>query len=68
MSIPYGMLLERFREKLGMAALKVAIHPLLRVSGGKEPFAFNSVMAQLIFGSASFLSPFIYSYFVRNIR
>jgi FHS family L-fucose permease-like MFS transporter len=101
MSIPAGMLLERFREKpvmiaafsltvagamlislvpsypvflvslfligSGMAALQVAINPLLRVSGGEEHYAFNSVMAQLIFGSASFLSPFIYSYFVRNI-
>jgi fucose permease len=51
----------------GMAALQVAINPLLRVSGGEEHFAFNSVMAQLIFGGASFLSPLIYSYFVLNI-
>ncbi len=50
-----------------MAALQVAINPLLRVSGGEEHYAFNSVMAQLIFGGASFLSPFIYSYFVRNL-
>jgi len=101
MSIPSGMLLEKYREKqvmiaaftlafagamlislvpsypifllslfligAGMAALQVAINPLLRVSGGEEHFAFNSVMAQLVFGGASFLSPFIYSYFVRNI-
>jgi MFS transporter, FHS family, L-fucose permease len=45
----------------------VAINPLLRVSGGEEHFAFNSVMAQLVFGGASFLSPYIYSYFVRNL-
>jgi FHS family L-fucose permease-like MFS transporter len=51
----------------GMAALQVAINPLLRVAGGEEHYAFNSVLAQLIFGGASFLSPFIYSYFVRNI-
>ena len=51
----------------GMAALQVAINPLLRVSGGEEHFAFNSVMAQVIFGGASFLSPFIYSYFVVNL-
>ena len=50
-----------------MAALQVAINPLLRVAGGEEHYAFNSVLAQLIFGGASFLSPFIYSYFVRNI-
>jgi fucose permease len=51
----------------GFAALQVAINPLLRVSGGEEHFAFNSVMAQLIFGGASFLSPLIYSYFVQNL-
>jgi FHS family L-fucose permease-like MFS transporter len=101
MSIPAGMLLEKYREKpvmiaafvlafsgamlfslspsyatailslfligAGMAALQVAINPLLRVSGGEEHFAFNSVMAQLLFGGASFLSPYIYSYFVRNL-
>jgi fucose permease len=101
MSIPAGMLLERYREKpvmiaafvlaftgamffslfpryatailslfligAGMAALQVAINPLLRVSGGEEHFAFNSVMAQLVFGGASFLSPYIYTYFVRNL-
>ena len=51
----------------GMAALQVAINPLLRAAGGEEHYAFNSVLAQLIFGGASFLSPFIYTYFVRNI-
>jgi fucose permease len=50
-----------------MAMLQVAINPLLRVSGGEEHFAFNSVFAQLIFGGASFISPFIYSYLVSNI-
>jgi fucose permease len=101
MSIPAGMLVERFREKpvmvgafllafagamlfaslpryptaivslfligAGMAALQVAINPLLRVAGGEEHYAFNSVLAQLIFGGASFLSPFIYAYFVRDV-
>ncbi|XWN37254.1 MAG: sugar MFS transporter [Balneola sp.] len=51
----------------GMAMLQVAINPLLRVSGGEENFAFNSVMAQLFFGLASFLSPLVYSYLVLNI-
>ena len=51
----------------GMAALQVAINPLLRAAGGEEHYAFNSVLAQLVFGGASFLSPFIYTYFVRNI-
>ena len=48
----------------GMAMLQVAINPLLRVAGGSEHFAFNSVMGQLFFGLASFLSPLIYSYIV----
>jgi FHS family L-fucose permease-like MFS transporter len=101
MSIPSGMLAERFREKpvmiaafglalggallislwpsyqvflvslfligAGFAALQVVINPLLRVAGGEGHYAFNSVLAQLIFGGASFLSPFIYTYFVQNI-
>ncbi|HEK84825.1 MAG TPA: MFS transporter [Candidatus Aminicenantes bacterium] len=56
-----------FMIGLGMAMLQVAINPLLRVSGGEEHFAFNSVLAQLIFGSASFLSPRLYSYLVTNL-
>jgi MFS transporter, FHS family, L-fucose permease len=101
MSIPSGMLVERFREKaviaaafavaclgslgfallprfgvalgslfligIGMAMLQVAINPLLRVAGGEEHFAFNSVMAQLVFGLASFVSPQIYSYLVGRL-
>lgn len=101
MSIPSGILIERYAEKKvmiaaflvafsgallfalfpqyliavvslfligsGMAMLQVAINPLLRVSGGEENFAFNSVMAQLFFGLASFISPLVYSYLVLNI-
>lgn len=100
MSIPAGMLLERFREKpvmiaafasacagsllfatlprfeialvslfligIGMTLLQVAINPLLRVAGGEEHFAANSVAAQLVFGAASFVSPFVYSYLVTH--
>ena len=51
----------------GMALLQVALYPLLRVVGGEEHFAFNSVVAQLVFGAASFLSPFVYSYLVTNL-
>lgn len=102
MSIPSGILVERFKEKpvmaaafavaclgallfsllpsysvailslfligTGMATLQVAINPLLRVSGGEEHFAFNSVMAQLIFGAASFLSPRVYTYLVARLK
>lgn len=102
MSIPAGMLLERYREKavmvgafalafcgsllfaslptfpvaltslfligIGMTMLQVAINPLLRVAGGEEHFAFYSVMGQLVFGSASFASPFVYSYLVTRLK
>jgi MFS transporter, FHS family, L-fucose permease len=101
MSIPAGMLIERFAEKpvlltsfvlaflgsclfvlqpvygmallslftigVGMAMLQVAINPLLRVAGGEEHYAFNGVLAQLIFGSASFFSPKLYSYLVAQL-
>ncbi len=100
MSIPAGILVERYKEKKimisafviaflgsllfslfpsysifiislflmgsGMAMLQVAINPLLRVSGGEKHFAFNSVMAQLIFGGASFLAPMFLTYLILN--
>jgi FHS family L-fucose permease-like MFS transporter len=102
MSIPAGMLIEKYKEKkimiaafviaffgslllalapnyltavlslfligCGMAMLQVVINPLLRISGGEEHYAFNSVLAQLIFGLASFLSPLVYSWLVLNIN
>lgn len=101
MSIPAGMLTEKYKEKkvlmaafilstigaflfsfvplfpvylislfmigLGMSILQVAINPLLRVAGGEEHFAFTSVLAQLFFGGASYLSPLLYSYLVTNL-
>jgi FHS family L-fucose permease-like MFS transporter len=51
----------------GMALLQVALFPLLRVTGGEEHFAFNNMIVQLVFGGASFLSPFVYSYLVTNL-
>src|SRR5262249_17811415 len=51
-----------------MAIPPVAINPLLRVAGGEEHYAFNSALAQLVFGTASFLSPRIYSYLVLNLK
>jgi fucose permease len=102
MSIPAGLLIEKFSQKqvllwafllscasallfglypkfsvamvslffigAGMAMLQVVINPLLREAGGEERFAFNSVLAQLFFGSASFLSPLMYSYLVKNVH
>ncbi|HVZ17183.1 MAG TPA: MFS transporter [Terriglobales bacterium] len=52
----------------GMTILQVAINPLLRVTGGEENYAFNSALAQLVFGSASFLSPRVYTYLVLNLK
>jgi len=102
MSIPAGLLVERYREKkmmllafllafvgalafacmptfgmglislfaigCGMAILQVVINPLLRTAGGEAHFAFNSVLAQLFFGLASFLSPQVYSYLVQHLH
>jgi fucose permease len=102
MSIPSGLLIERYSQKqvllwafmlacigallfglypgflvamlslfligVGMAMLQVVINPLLREAGGEESFAFNSVLAQLFFGGASFLSPMMYSYLVKNVH
>jgi MFS transporter, FHS family, L-fucose permease len=102
MSIPSGMLIERFNEKkimlvaffvalcgslmlalfpnylsavlslfligCGMAMLQVVINPLLRTAGGEENYAFYSIMAQLIFGLASFVSPLVYSAIVRGLK
>jgi MFS transporter, FHS family, L-fucose permease len=56
-----------FGMGVAMAALQVAINPLLRVAGGAEHFAFNSALAQFVFGSASFLSPLVYSYLVSHV-
>ena len=51
----------------GMAMLQVSINPLLRNIGGEKEFAFNSVLGQLFFGLASFLSPLIYSYLIISL-
>jgi MFS transporter, FHS family, L-fucose permease len=102
MSIPAGILVEKYKEKkimvaafivsfigallfsifpfylvfipslflmgAGMAMLQVVINPLLRVAGGEEHFAFNSVMGQLVFGAASFLAPMFLTYLVNNLN
>ena len=93
MSIPSGMLVQKYQEKKGltaawvlafagavlfalfpgfpvflcslfligsgMALLQVSLFPLLRVTGGEEHFAFNNMIVQLVFGAASFVSPFV---------
>ncbi len=51
----------------GMAMLQVVINPLMREAGGEENFAFYSVLAQLVFGSASFVSPHVFTYLMREL-
>src|SRR4029079_19648475 len=46
---------------LGMAMLQVVINPLTRSTVGEGHFAFYAVLGQLVFGVASFLSPFALS-------
>ena len=47
--------------------LQVIINPLMREAGGEENFAFFSVMGQLVFGSASFVSPHVFTYLTREL-
>lgn len=102
MSVPAGILIEKYSEKvvliagfllafagallfafftsfyialaslfiigLGMAMLQVVVNPLLRAAGGEQHFAFNSVLAQVFFGLASFVSPWMYSYLVQHVH
>ena len=51
----------------GMAALQVAINPLLRVAGGEEHYAFYSALAQMTFGVASFISPLVFSWLIAQL-
>ena len=51
---------------LGMAMLQVVINPLMRTAGGEEHFAFYSVLAQLVFGFASFVSPLVFAWLIRH--
>jgi fucose permease len=63
-----NLLLSLFIIGCGMAMLQVVINPLLRTAGGEEHYAFYSVLAQLIFGGASYLSPRVYSYLVQHLN
>ena len=61
-------LISLFLIGTGMAMLQVAINPLLRTIGGEKEFAFNSVLGQMFFGLASFISPLVYSYIMNNVN
>jgi fucose permease len=51
----------------GVAFLQTAMWPLLRTAGGEENYSFYSVLSQIFFGTASFISPLVYSYIVINL-
>ncbi|MDR1406676.1 MAG: MFS transporter, partial [Tannerella sp.] len=56
----YGVVLASlFVIGMGMAMLQVIILPLMREAGGEKNYAFYTVLAQIVFGGASFSSPFI---------
>ncbi|WNO08762.1 MFS transporter [Teredinibacter sp. KSP-S5-2] len=64
----YGAaLIALFFIGMGMAMLQVIINPLMRTAGGEAHFAFFSVMGQLVFGLASFVSPFVFSALMAEI-
>ncbi|TKG96310.1 MFS transporter [Puteibacter caeruleilacunae] len=60
-------LISLFIIGIGMAMLQVIINPLMREAGGEENFAFYSVMGQLVFGAASFVSPQVFTYLMREL-
>ena len=64
----YGVVIAAlFVVGIGMAMLQVIINPLMRTSGGEENFASFSVLGQLVFGLASFVSPFVFTYLVTRL-
>ena len=65
----YPMLLaSSFIIGLGMAMLQTVLNPLQRIVGGEENYAFVAELAQFMFGIASFLSPLVYTYLVRELN
>lgn len=64
----YPMLLtSSFIIGLGMAMLQTVLNPLQRTVGGEENYAFVAELAQFMFGVASFLSPLVYTYLIREL-
>ena len=64
----YVAIASLFVVGLGMAMLQVIINPLMRTAGGEENFAFYSVLGQLVFGGASFVSPLVYIYLTSHLK
>lgn len=64
----YPMLLAScFIIGLGMAMLQTVLNPLQRTVGGEENYAFVAEVAQFVFGVASALSPFVYTYLIGRL-
>lgn len=64
----YPMLLaSSFIVGIGMAMLQTVLNPLQRTVGGEENYAFVAQLAQFMFGIASFLSPLVYAYLIRQL-
>lgn len=64
----YPMLLaSSFIVGIGMAMLQTVLNPLQRTVGGEENYAFVAQLAQFMFGIASFLSPLVYAYLIREL-
>lgn len=61
------LLASSFIIGLGMAMLQTVINPLQRTVGGEENYAFVAELAQFVFGVASFLSPLVYTYLIREL-
>ncbi len=61
-----SLLVSCFIIGLGVAMLQTVINPLQRTVGGEENYAFVAELGQLVFSAASFVSPLVYSYYVRN--
>ena len=47
--------------------LQTVLNPLQRTVGGEENYAFIAELAQFMFGIASFLSPLVYTYLIREL-
>lgn len=61
------VLFSLFSIGLGMAMLQVTILPLMREVGGEKKYAFNQVLAQIVFGAASFISPFVFTGLMKQL-
>lgn len=62
-----ALLASSFIIGLGMAMLQTVLNPLQRAVGGEENYAFVAELAQFVFGVASFLSPLVYTYFIKRL-